>query len=228
MGFRARDGLDEEQETRQGDGTVKRLYFLVAIAAVQIILGSLTMLQAAQPIRMSEDVLVASGAREPYYRFEFGIIGTGRLSGNLSELQGRPFDLLVFDDRGFAAFRDGSNDVRPLFERNGTRITFDFDIPGSGAYDVVIVDLPARGELRVHLELMVVGLKPVETIVALVVLVGGLALVGASLTLSVWSWRHPAPAPNPSSDPLPDSSPDPSPYAPEPAQEPPDDNTRIY
>jgi len=85
----------------------------------------------------------------------------------------------------------------------------------------------------------VFGLKPTETIVAVIVLVGGLALVGAALMLSVWSWRRSPsvskpstqppvdPSLDPPSDPSPDPSPDPPPVAQEP-QDPPDDNTRIY
>src|SRR5207245_9924509 len=78
-----------------------------------------------------------------------------------------------------------------------------------------------------------------ETVVALIVLVGGLALVGATLMLSVWSWRRaraapaaPTPSPDPSSDPFPDPPleplPDPSSDPQEAAPDPPDDNTRIY
>lgn len=204
---------------------MKRLYFLVAIAAVQILLGSLTMLQAAQPVRTSQDVFVPPGT---HYRFEIGILGTGWLSGNLSERQGRAFDLFVFDDRGYASFRDGSNAVPPLFMQEGTRITFDLNLPGSGAYYVVAVDLPAQQELRVHLDLIVVGLKPGETTVALIVLVGGLALLGASLMLSVWSWRRGVPAHEASPVPPSDPAIDPPSSAQEPAQDPPDDNTRIY
>jgi hypothetical protein len=220
--------IDEGRKARQGDGAVKRLYFLVAIATVQIILGSLTMLQAAQPLRMYEDVLVPSGS---YYRFEFGVIGTGQLVGNLSELRGRAFHLAVFDERGYISFRDGANAVPPLFEHDGTSTAVNLTLPGSGAYYLVAVDLPARQELQVHLDLIVVGLKPIETIVALIVLVGGLALVGASLMLSVWSWRQGPPAPTSSPDPLPDSFPDSSSSAVDPvdpAQDPRDDKTRIY
>jgi hypothetical protein len=69
----------------------------------------------------------------------------------------------------------------------------------------------------------------------LIVLVGGLALVAASLMLSVWSWRRARAAPASSSDPVPDAVadpvadplPDPVPVDPEP-NEPLDDRTRIY
>src|SRR5881296_2070381 len=98
--------------------------------------------------------------------------------------------------------------------------------------------VPTRRELQIHLDLVVVGLKTGEAIVALIVLVGGLALVGATLMLSVWSWRRarsapaPAPASDPPSDPFPDPPldplPDPLPEPPEAGQDPPDDNTRIY
>jgi len=214
---------------------VKRTYFLVAIASLQIVLGSITLIGAAQPVRISQPVLVPTGQ---YYLFEFGILGSGRLSGNLSEIQGLSFELFVFDDAGYASFRDGSNSVAPLFEQSGTRIKFDMNLTGSGQYHVVAVDVPQRRQLQIDLDLVVLGLKTGETIVALIVLVGGLALVGATLMLSVWSWRRArsapaaAPAPDPPSDPFPDPPldplPDPSPDPQEAAQDPPDDNTRIY
>ena len=216
---------------------MKRSYFLVAIASLQIILGSITLIGAAQPVRMTQNVVVLQGN---YYVFEFGILGTGRLSGNLSELQGRSFDLFVFDDAGYASFRDGSNSVAPLFEQSGTRVLFALNLTGSGQYHVVAVDVPQRRELQLQLDLVVVGLKTGETIVALIVLVGGLALVGATLMLSVWSWRRgrsapaptPTPAPDAAADPFPDPPldplPDPLPEPQEAAQDPPNDNTRIY
>jgi len=214
---------------------VKRTYLLVAIASLQIILGSITLIGAAQPVRISQPVLVPTGQ---YYLFEFGILGSGRLSGNLSEIQGQSFELFVFDDAGYASFRDGSNSVAPLFEQSGTSIKFDMNLTGSGQYHVVAVDVPQRRQLQIDLDLVVRGLKTGETIVALIVLVGGLALVGATLMLSVWSWRRArsapaaAPAPDPPSDPFPDPPldplPDPSPDPQEAAQDPPDDNTRIY
>jgi hypothetical protein len=203
---------------------LKRIYFLVAIAIVQIITGSLMILGAAQPVRMSHDVLVPTGN---YYHFEFGILGTGRLGGNLTELQGRSFDLFVFDDRGYASFRDGSEALPPLFERNGTSILFDLNLAGPGQYHVVVVDSPTRQELQVHVDLTVVGLKTGDTIFALVVLVGGMALMAASLMLSVWAWRRAPPAPGPTPEPTsnPPSSPAPDPPR---ASRDPDDNTRIY
>ena len=215
---------------------MKRLYFLAAVATLQIVLGSLTMFQAAQPVRTADNVLVTSG---DYYSFEVGILGDGRLRGNLSEIRGHSFDVFVFDERGYASFRDGSNAVPPLFHQHGTTIQVDQSLPGGGSYYVVAVDLPAREDLQVHLDLVVFGLKPTETIVAVIVLVGGLALVGAALMLSVWSWRRSPsvskpstqppvdPSLDPPSDPSPDPSPDPPPVAQEP-QDPPDDNTRIY
>jgi len=215
---------------------VKRLYFLAAVATLQIVLGSLTMFQAAQPVRMADNVLVTSG---DYYSFEVGILGDGRLRGNLSEIRGHSFDVFVFDERGYASFRDGSNAVPPLFHQHGTTIQVDQSLPGGGSYYVVAVDLPAREDLQVHLDLVVFGLKPTEMIVAVILLVGGLALVGAALMLSVWSWRRSPsvskpstqppvdPSLDPPSDPSPDPSPDPPPVAQEP-QDPPDDNTRIY
>jgi hypothetical protein len=215
---------------------VKRTYFLVAIASLQILLGSITLIGAAQPVRMTENVVVLQGN---YYLFEFGILGTGRLSGNLSELQGLSFTLFVFDDAGYASFRDGSNSVAPLYQQSGTRIVFAMNLTGSGQYHVVAVDVPQKRELQLQLDFVVLGLKTWETIVALIILVGGLALVGATLMLSVWSWRRaraapasPAPSPDPTSDPFPDPPlepvPDPSSDPQEATPDPPDDNTRIY
>ncbi len=215
---------------------MKRTYFLVAIAILQIILGSVTLIGAAQPVRISQPALVPTGT---YYLFEFGILGSGHLTGNLSEIQGRTFELYVFDDAGYASFRDGSNSVAPLFEQSGTRVMFSMNLTGSGQYHVVAVDVPQKRELQLQLDFVVLGLKTGETIVALIVLVGGLALVGATLMLSVWSWRRaraapaaPAPSSDPASDPFPDPPleplPDPSPDPQGAAQDPPDDNTRIY
>ena len=215
---------------------MKRTYFLVAIASLQILLGSITLIGAAQPVRMTENVVVLQGN---YYLFEFGILGTGRLSGNLSELQGLSFTLFVFDDAGYASFRDGSNSVAPLYQQSGTRIVFAMNLTGSGQYHVVAVDVPQRRQLQIQLDFVVLGLKTWETIVALIVLVGGLALVGATLMLSVWSWRRaraapaaPAPSADPTSDPFPDPPlepvPDPSSDPQGAAPDPPDDNTRIY
>jgi len=209
---------------------LKRIYFLVAIAILQIIAGSVMILAAAQPVRMSPDVLVPSGN---YYHVEFGILGSGRMSGNLSELQGRSFEVFVFDDPGYTSFRDGSNALPPLFERRGADIVFDMSLAGSGDYHVVIVDSPTRQQLQVHVDLTVVGLKTADTLLALVVLVGGLALMAASLMLSVWAWRRAlsatGPTPEPSSDPAaPDPGPDPSADPPDASHDPPDDNTRIY
>ncbi len=212
---------------------MKRINVLAAIAILQIMVGSVMLLGAAQPVRTSQNVFVPSGE---YYHFEFGILGTGRLNGNLSESQGRSFDLLVFDDRGYASFRDGSNAAPPLFEQSGTNIMFDLNLGGSGQYHIVAVDSPTRQELHVHVDLTVVGLKTGDSILAVIVLVGGLALMAASLMLSVWAWRRalsaPAPtsepAPDPASDPVADPAPDPSPDPPEVPQDPPDDNTRIY
>src|SRR5437762_9499909 len=148
------------------------------------------MFQAAQPVRMADNVLVTSG---DYYSFEVGILGDGRLRGNLSEIRGHSFDVFVFDERGYASFRDGSNAVPPLFHQHGTTIQVDQSLPGGGSYYVVAVDLPAREDLQVRLDLVVFGLKPTETIVAVIVLVGGFALVGGAWMPSGWSWlRSPA------------------------------------
>jgi len=199
---------------------LKRTYFLVAISILQLLVGSVMFYGAAVPVRMSGDVLVVAGD----YHFEFGILGNGRLSGNLTELQGRSFELFVFDDRGYASFRDGSNAVPPLFAQNGTSFLFAYNLSGSGQYHVVFVDFPARGELQVHLDLVVVGLRTNEAILAVVVLVGGMALVGASLMMSVWAWRRRPPVPDPSSA----SVPDPLSAPPDANQDPSDDNTRVY
>ena len=202
---------------------MKRLYFLAAIAALQIIIGSILILAAAQPVRTSENVLVQSGS---YYHFEFGILGTGGLSGNFSELHSPPltFTLFVLDDAGYASFRDGAIPASPLFRQDGTSVRFDLTLPGSGQYHVVAVNLPARQELQLHADVTAMGIT------------GGLALVAASLMLSVWAWRRgrsasPVP-PKPSMDPAPDPLSDP-PQAPVPEppgdpQDPPDDGTRIY
>jgi hypothetical protein len=71
----------KKRRTRQGGAPVKRLYFLLAVASLQIIVGSITILDAAQPVRISQPVFVPSGA---YYHFDFGILGAGRLSANVS------------------------------------------------------------------------------------------------------------------------------------------------
>jgi len=193
---------------------LKRTYFLVAIATVELLVGTVMVYGAAAPVRTSGDVLIVPTT---YYHYEFGILGTGRLSGNLSELSDRPFTLFIFDDSGYASFRAGSNSVPPLFEQNGTGFLFEFELAGPGQYHVVFVDFPARGELQVHLDLLVVGLKTNETILAIVVILGGLALVGAALMMSVWATRHgPPPLPDPISGP------------PDPAPETTSDDTRIF
>ena len=234
---RAGEPLDEPGQVRRGDGPLKRIYFLVAVAVLQIIAGSLLLVGAAQPVRISPNVVVLSGE---YYHVEFAILGTGQMSGNLSELQSRSFDVFVFDDPGYASFRDGSNSLPPLFEKSGTNIAFDLGLAGSGNYHVVIVGSPTRQQLQVHVDLTVVGLKTGDALLALVVLVGGLALMAASLMLSVWAWRRalsapgptsepaPDPASDPASDPVADPAPGPTPDPPEAPQVPRDDNTRIY
>ncbi len=121
---------------------MKRIYFLVAIAVLQIIAGSFLLLGAAQPVRISNDIVVQSGM---YHNDDFGILGTGQMSGNLSELQSQSFDVFVFDDAGYASFRDGSNSLPPLFEKSGTHIVFDLGLAGSGNYHVVIVRYGAHG-----------------------------------------------------------------------------------
>src|SRR5256886_16277345 len=91
---------------------------------------------------------------------------------------------------------------------------FYMNLTGSGQYHVVGVDVPQRRELQIHLDLVVVGLKTGEAIVALIVLVGGLALVGATLMLSVWSWRRGRSAPAPTPTPAPDAAAGPFPAPP--------------
>src|SRR5207245_11003570 len=107
----------------------------------------------------------------------------------LSERQGRSVELFVFDDAGYASFRDGSNTVAPLFEQSGPSIMFAMNLTGSGQYHVVAVDVPQRRELQIHLDLVVVGLKTGEAIVALIFLVGRVAFVGSALIFYVWSLR---------------------------------------
>src|SRR3989442_1740328 len=132
--------------------------------------------------------------------------------------------------------RAGAIPASPLFRQDGTSVRFDLTLPGSGQYHVVAVNLPGRQELQLHADVTAMGLKTGDAIVAVIVLVGGLALVAASLMLSVWAWRRgrsasPVP-PQPSMDPAPDSPSDPPqdpvPDPPGDPQDPPDDNTRIY
>src|SRR5437879_9224234 len=152
---RAGEPLDEPGPARRGDGRLKRIYFLVAIAVLQIIAGSFLLLGAAQPVRMSPDVLVPSGT---YYHIEFGILGTGQMSGNLSELQSRSFDFFVFDDPGYASFRDGSISLPPLFEKSGTHVVFDLGLPGPGNYHVVFFGSLLRNQLALHVTSVFVAL----------------------------------------------------------------------
>src|SRR5213596_2117868 len=184
---------------------MKRVYFLVAIAILQIIAGSLLLLGAAQPVRISTDIVVQSGM---YHQDEFGILGTGQMSGNLSELQGQSFDVFVFDDPGYASFRDGSNSLPPLFEKSGTHIVFDFGLAGPGNYHVVIVG--CLGLMAASLMLSVGAWRR--------------ALSAPAPT----SEPAPDPASDPASDPVADTAPDPAPDPPAAPQDPPDDNTRIY
>src|SRR5204862_7431368 len=102
------------------------------------------MFQAAQPVRMADNVLVTSG---DYYSFEVGILGDGRLRGNLSEIRGHSFGVFVFDERGYASFRDGSTAVPPLFHPHGTTIQADQSLPAGGPSYVVALDRPARNDL---------------------------------------------------------------------------------
>lgn len=201
---------------------MKRIYFLIAIAAVECLVGSVMMLGAAAPLRTSLIVPIGSGGD---YHQEFDIVWTGRLTGNLSELQDRPFDVFVFDAPGYASFRDGPAVVPPLLTQNGTSIVFGVDLTGSGPFHLVVGDFPARGELQVQLDIVVLGLKTGGTILATVVLVGGLTLIGASLMMSVWAWRHKLPSADP-----PSSTPDSDPFSnpPDPAAQPPRDDTKIY
>src|SRR5437763_15739840 len=98
------------------------------------------MFQAAQPVRMADNVLVTSG---DYYSFEVGILGDGRLNGNLSAIRGHPLHVLVFAERGYASPRDGPNAVPPLFHQHGPTLQVDPSIPGGASYYVVAVELRA-------------------------------------------------------------------------------------
>src|SRR5947199_10671315 len=80
----AREAADEERRTGRGDVLVKRLYFLAAIAVLQILVGSILLLGAAQPVRLSQYVLVQAGT---YYHFAFGILVPGTCSVSLTEPQ---------------------------------------------------------------------------------------------------------------------------------------------
>jgi hypothetical protein len=204
---------------------LKRLYFLAAVAIAELLVGSVMFYGAAAPDRTFVDVTIVSGAD---YHKEFDILGTGRLNGNLSELQGRTFDLFVFDAPGFASYRDGSGVVPPLFTQNGTSFVFGVNLTGSGPFHVVVVDFPARGALNVHVDLVVLGLKTGGTILAAVVIVGGLALVGASLMMSVWGWRHSPPVPKASSNPTSGTTDPPGDDPQSASADPPDDDTKIY
>src|SRR5207245_10152250 len=99
---RAGEPLDEPGHVRRGDGPLKRIYFLVAVAVLQIIAGSLLLVGAAQPVRISPTLVVLSGE---YYHVEFAILGTGQMSGHLPELQSRSFAVVIFGDLGYACFR---------------------------------------------------------------------------------------------------------------------------
>ncbi len=198
---------------------MKRTYFLVAIGLVQLLIGSILLLGAAAPIHTSGDVHILSGS---YHHFEFNVDGSGLLTGNVSDTQGRAFDLLVFDDLGYASFLDGSNAVPPLLTERGTEILVGLNLTKSGQYHVVVGDFPSRGELQVDIDLYVTGLRTGAAIVAMIVLAGGLALVAATLIISVWSTHHP-----PAVRAVPAS--DPSSSRPNSTQDPPaNDDTRVY
>src|SRR5207245_11384257 len=118
----------------------------------------------------------------------FSMLVTRRLCVLMSCLPCLSFVLFVCYDSWSASLLDCANAVAPLLERSGTRFVFNLTLPGSGQYHVVAVDVPAQQELQVHLNLVAVGLKTGDAVVAIIVLVGGLALVAASLMPSVWSW----------------------------------------
>ena len=210
---------------------MRRIYFLAAIALAQLLVGVVMTYDAAAPVRESGDVFVAAGN---FHHFEFGLLGQGRLSGSVWELQNRSFDVFVFDDLGYLSFLAGSGGVPPLLAENGTNVTIGLDLTSGGQYHVVVVDDPARAELRVHLDLVVSGLRTNQTILAMVVLTGGLALIGATLMLSVWAWRKGPPVPKPKPTPADgafDPSPDPLGASVDPLNaphEPREDDTRIY
>src|SRR3972149_1295866 len=201
----------------QGGPWMRRIYFLAAIALAQLLVGVVMTYDAAAPVRESGDVFVAAGN---FHHFEFGLLGQGRLSGSVWELQNRSFDVFVFDDLGYLSFLAGAGGGSPPPPPPRTH-----GPTGAG---------PAGAELRVPLALVVSGLRTNQTILAIVVLTGGLALIGATLMLSVWAWRKGAPVPQPKPHPADgafDPSPDPLGASVDPLNaphEPRDDDTRIY
>src|SRR5437773_9931436 len=113
---RTRPRCDERRQLRWGGGPLKRVYFLVAIAVLQIIAGSLLLLGAAQPVRISTDIVVQSGM---YHQDEFGILGTGQMSGNLPDLQRQSYDVRVFDAPADDTSRAGPTSCVPFSEKMG-------------------------------------------------------------------------------------------------------------
>lgn len=192
---------------------MKRIYLLVAIGVVELLVGSFMLRGAAEPIHVSEDAIIDAGTNRTR---DFSVLGSGRLSGNLHERSDRPFDLLIFDERGYASFLGGSSSVPPLASQSGSNITVDTSLPGSGRYFMVFGDFTGQQTLTVDVELVVTGLKTNDTIFALIVIAGGLALVGASLMMTMSSSHRPPKVTTGSS------------VAQSVPQDPPDDDTRVY
>lgn len=203
---------------------MKRIYFLVIIGALQIIVGSIMTLGAAEPIRKSGDIVIGPGG---HYHEQFSILGSGHLSGNFSERNARSFDFLLFDDRGYASYAAGDGTVSPIESKSGHNITVSLNLTNAGTYHLVLGRSGGTQDLYVNLAFVATGLKTNEAVSALIVLAGGLALIGASLTLSVWAWRH---GPPPAAPATPSSTPAPvDPFA-SPSSPPhnPEDDTKIY
>ncbi len=204
-----------------GNASLKRVYVLVAVGILQLVVGSALILQAAEPLSRSEDVLISAGG---YYHIEFGILQAGQLSGNFFERQGRSVDFFVFDVSGYSSFLDSSDSVPPLSMLAGTNVSFDVNLAGPGQYHLVFGHFPGREERLIHLNLLEIGLKTSETLLGAVILAGGLALFAASLLMSLPSLRRsPAVPPRPGVPSHPRSS---SPQKIK--QDPSKDDTRLY
>lgn len=200
---------------------MKRVYILVAIGILELLIGSALIRGAAEPFSTSEEFRISSGG---YHHIEFGILGTGRLSGNFSERQGRFVDFFVFDERGYSSFLSSSDLVPPLFMQERANVSFDVNLGGSGQYHLVFGDFKGQEGLQIHLELVLIGLQKGGTFLGAAVLVGGLALIAASLMMSGPSSRRLASVPP--SPGVPSNAPSSSPQTA--SQKPPDDDTRLY
>ena len=198
----------------------KRVYVLVALGTLALLIGAGLIRNASEPLSTSEDVLITSGG---YHHIEFGILGTGQLSVNFSERQGRSVEFFVFDERGYSSFLGRSDFVPPLAMQEGANVTFSVDLAGTGQYHLVFGDFRGREELQVHLDLLVIGLKTSGILRGAVILVGGFALF-AALQFSRASPRRVAPVPPSPVVPSPSRSSSPQNTTPEPS----DDDTRLY